>query len=53
MLKRKSIGIKLTQERLKYFFKDYKNPYTLDFIDLIKKNGEAKGTEVIISLPLK
>jgi len=53
MLKKNSIGIKLTQERLKNFFKDYQQRYSLDFKDLYEENGEAKGTEVILKLPLK
>lgn len=52
MLKRKSIGIKLTEERLKNFFKDYQNLYSLNFTDLYDKNNKPEGTKVVIWLPL-
>ncbi|RLD85173.1 MAG: hypothetical protein DRJ07_03605, partial [Bacteroidetes bacterium] len=52
MLKRKSIGIKLTEERLKNFFKDYQNSYALSFTDLYDKDNKPEGTKVVIWLPL-
>lgn len=52
MLKRKSIGVKLTEERLKNFFKEYQNSYSLNFTNLYDKNNKPKGTKVIIWLPL-
>ena len=52
MLKRKSIGIKLTEERLKNFFKNYQNSYALNFTDLYDKNNNPKGTKVVIWLSL-
>ena len=51
--KKESIGIKLTQERLTNFSKDYKNNYSLHFIDLLNKNKTAIGTEVVLRIPLK
>jgi len=52
MLKRKSIGINLTKERLKSFFKNYQNSYSLNFTDLYDENNNPKGTKVVILLPL-
>jgi sensor histidine kinase YesM len=51
--KRNSIGIKLTEERLRNFAKDYHNNYSLTFKDLYDKDGLAKGTEVILKIPFK
>jgi len=51
LLEKKSIGIKLTKERLKNFFKDYQNPYELNFIDLFDDDNYSKGTEVILKIP--
>lgn len=52
-LKKNSIGIKLTEERLTHFFKNYENNYTLLFKDLIDDNGEPIGTEVNLKIPIK
>jgi sensor histidine kinase YesM len=50
--KKKSIGLKLTEERLSNFSKGFKNSYELLFTDLT--DGEkAKGTKVTIKLPLR
>jgi LytS/YehU family sensor histidine kinase len=51
--KRNSIGIKLTEERLRNFAKDFHNNYSLTFKDLYDKDGLAKGTEVILKVPFK
>lgn len=50
-LKRKSLGIELTQDRLEIFFKSYKNKYNIIYKDIIK-NGDVLGTEVSLRLPL-
>jgi two-component sensor histidine kinase len=52
MLKKKSIGIKLTEERLVHFSKGFQNNYSLDFIDLYD-NEMPTGTKVILKIPLK
>ena len=41
MLKKSSIGLKLTEERLVNFVKDYQNNYELSFTDLFDKNNKA------------
>lgn len=51
VLKRKSVGLILSRERLTNFVKNYKNKYSLDFVDLKDSNGKASGTEVILKLP--
>ena len=51
--KKESLGIKLTEERLFNFSKDYENNYDLTFIDLHDENGIPKGTSVILNVPLK
>ena len=51
-LKKDSIGIKLTKERLNNFFKDYQNSYSIAFTDLYI-NKTSKGTKVTLKIPLK
>ncbi len=50
--KRKSIGIKLTEERLANFYKNYEYNYSLDFIDLYDNEKNALGTKVVLTLPI-
>ncbi len=52
LYKRDSIGIKLTEERLGNFAKEYKNDYSITFIDLVDEDDKPIGTEVDIKLPL-
>ncbi len=49
---KKSIGIELTKERLRIFSKDYKNDYSLEFIDLYDEDEFARGTRVSLNVPL-
>ncbi len=51
--KRASVGIKLSEERLKHFSKNYKYSHQLKFVDLYDENGEPAGTKVIIEIPYK
>ncbi len=51
VLKRKSIGIDITKERLYNFSKDYHNSFEVSIIDLYDKFETPCGTKVIISLP--
>ncbi len=51
--KRESVGIKLTEERLSNFYKNYKYNYSLEFIDLKDANGKSSGTKVILKIPLE
>lgn len=51
-LKRKSIGIDLTKERLKTFSEDYDNTSSLTYHDLFNEDGSPAGTRVSITFPL-
>lgn len=52
LLKRKSVGIDLTKQRLENFSKNYTNSYRLNIEDLYEKNI-ATGTRVTIDIPTK
>lgn len=49
--KKTSIGISLTEERLKYFYKDYRHKYALEFTDLYDEKSIPVGTRVSLKLP--
>lgn len=51
VLKRKSIGLDITKERLSNFSKDYENSFKMDFIDLFDQNNNASGTKVVLTIP--
>lgn len=51
--KKESVGIKLTEERLINFCKDYENKYSLNFIDLYNDDKIPIGTKVVLKIPLK
>ncbi|ADV49034.1 signal transduction histidine kinase, LytS [Cellulophaga algicola DSM 14237] len=51
VLKRKSIGIDITKERLANFSKDFQNTYEVQIIDLYDENKKPCGTTVIVSIP--
>ena len=48
-----SIGIKLTEERLKNFAHDYKSGYALEFSDLEDSKLNITGTKVTLKIPIK
>ncbi|HMB99772.1 MAG TPA: histidine kinase [Flavobacteriaceae bacterium] len=50
--KAESIGIKLTEERLVSFSKDFKYNYSLEFIDLYGQDNTAIGTKVVLKIPI-
>jgi len=52
-LKRKSVGIALTKERLENFSKGYNTMYNIDLIDLYNDKNEPSGTKVIIDIPIR
>lgn len=52
-LKRKSIGLDLTKERLKTFSNDFLHDFSLKYYDLYDDEGNAKGTKVAIRIPLQ
>ena len=51
-IKRKSVGIDLTKQRLKAFVKGFKNDYKLSYEDVLSENKKICGTKVILKLPL-
>lgn len=51
-IKRKSIGIELTKERLNNFIKGFKNPFSLSFNDLFDDQKNPNGTKVILKIPI-
>ena len=51
VLKRKSMGIDITKERLKNFSRDYQNSFDLEILDLYDANGKASGTKVLLHIP--
>ena len=52
-LKRKSVGISITKERLENFSKRFVNDYNLAIQDLYDSNNKATGTRVIIDIPIE
>ncbi len=52
VLKRKSVGINITKERLANFAKDYQNSFEVQIIDLFDDNGKARGTKVEVEIPV-
>ena len=51
VLKRKSVGIDITKERLANFSKDFQNNFEVEIIDLFDNYGKAEGTKVILHIP--
>jgi tetratricopeptide (TPR) repeat protein len=49
----KSVGVHLSNERLKLFTKSQPNKYKIHFVDKIDENNNPTGTIVIIEIPLK
>ncbi|MDF0706730.1 tetratricopeptide repeat protein [Flagellimonas okinawensis] len=51
VLKRKSLGIRITKERLANFAKDYQNKFDVDILDLFDEYGNPNGTKVVLDIP--
>ncbi len=51
VLKRKSLGIRITKERLANFAKDYQNKFDVDILDLFDTKGNPIGTKVVLDIP--
>ncbi len=51
-LKRRSVGIELTEERLKTFANDYVEPSYIKYNDLKDEQGNPKGTSVVLKIPV-
>lgn len=51
VIKRKSVGIDITKERLANFAKDYQYGFSIEIIDLFDDDGMPKGTKVVLEIP--
>ncbi len=51
VLKRNSMGIPITRERLANFSRVYENTFDLSFEDLYKDDGSVAGTQVNLKIP--
>ncbi|MFD2587285.1 tetratricopeptide repeat protein [Croceitalea marina] len=51
VLKRKSVGIDITTERLANFSKDYENDFEVAIEDLKDETGGAAGTKITLKIP--
>ncbi len=51
LYKKDSVGIKLTEERLSNFAKDYQNNYSIIFTDLFDNGKTSTGTQVSLRIP--
>ncbi|WP_244156158.1 tetratricopeptide repeat-containing sensor histidine kinase [Maribacter ulvicola] len=51
ILKRKSVGIDITKERLANFSRDYENYFHVDIIDKFDEHTNPIGTQIVIYIP--
>lgn len=51
VLKRKSLGIDITKERLANFSRDYENFFNVEIIDQFDEKNRPTGTKIIIFIP--
>lgn len=51
VLKRKSVGIDITKERLANFSKDFQNSFEIEIVDLFDENQNPSGTKIILHIP--
>lgn len=51
VLKRKSVGIDITKERLSNFSRDYQNSFDLEIFDLFDDLGNPAGTKILLHIP--
>ncbi len=51
VLKRKSVGIDITKERLANFSKDFEHSFEIAFVDLYDAEDRAAGTKVVLRIP--
>ncbi|WP_373071597.1 tetratricopeptide repeat protein [Zeaxanthinibacter enoshimensis] len=51
ILKRKSLGIDITKERLQNFSKAYRNSFEIDIIDLFDRMRQPTGTQIVLHIP--
>ncbi|UWX55130.1 tetratricopeptide repeat protein [Maribacter litopenaei] len=51
VLKRKSVGINITKERLANFSKDYQNSFHVEIIDIYDDDNKPSGTKILLRIP--
>jgi tetratricopeptide (TPR) repeat protein len=51
VLKRKSVGIDITKERLANFSKDYQNSFHVEIIDVYDDSNNPSGTKIVLHIP--
>jgi len=51
-LKKESVGLKITEERLAIYTQAFSNKYKIEFIDLFDDKHNPAGTRVIIHIPV-
>lgn len=51
VLKRKSVGIDITKERLANFSKDYQNSFQVEIIDIYDDDNKPSGTKIMLHIP--
>ena len=51
VIKRKSVGINITKERLANFSKDYQNSFTVNILDLYDDQKNPCGTKIVLDIP--
>ena len=52
VLKRKSVGIDITKERLANFSRDYKNYFHVEIIDKFDDDANPIGTQIVLYIPI-
>lgn len=52
-IKRKSVGLSITKERLQKFVRENKHEFNLAYIDLFDEQQNPAGTKVILTIPLE
>ncbi|MFS4466421.1 tetratricopeptide repeat protein [Maribacter sp. 2210JD10-5] len=53
VLKRKSVGIDITRERLANFSRDYQNSFHVEIVDLYDDNNQPTGTKIVLHIPIE
>lgn len=51
VLKRKSVGIAITKERLENFSKDYQNSFEVEIVDRYDDDDQPIGTTIVLDIP--
>ncbi len=52
VLKKKSVGLDITRDRLSNFSRGYQNYFKLDIFDCYKEDNTVNGTKVVLQIPI-